>query len=47
VSLLFFALDKLWAALQAASSSSALLGRGCSARRGRLETGQQDAILPH
>jgi hypothetical protein len=36
------------AALQAAASiSSALFEPHCSAATGRLETGQQDTILPH
>jgi hypothetical protein len=38
----------LWGSFAScAPISSALLERGCPARRGRLETGQQDAILPH
>jgi hypothetical protein len=40
--------DPLWGSFAScAPISSALPERGCSARRGRLETGQQDAILPH
>jgi hypothetical protein len=39
---------QLWGSfVSCAPISSALLGQDSAARTGRLETGQQDAILPH
>jgi hypothetical protein len=40
--------ENMWGSFAScAAISSALLGRECLVRRGRLETGQQDGILPH